>query len=70
MVRRSCQTMALAIGRPVLRSQTIVVSRWFVIPIAAMAAASSPAFSIADCIIATVVRHKSSGSCSTQPGCG
>ncbi len=35
-VRRSCQTMALWIGLPVARSQTIVVSRWLVMPIAAM----------------------------------
>ena len=35
-VRRSCQTMALWIGLPVARSQTTVVSRWLVMPIAAM----------------------------------
>jgi hypothetical protein len=46
-VRRSCQTMALWIGLPVLRSQTSVVSRWLVMPMAAMSAARSPAFSIA-----------------------
>ena len=34
-VRRSCQTIARAIGLPVLRLHTRVVSRWFVIPIAA-----------------------------------
>ena len=34
-VRRSCQTIAFAIGRPVARSQTTVVSRWFVMPMAA-----------------------------------
>jgi hypothetical protein len=33
---RSCQTIALAIGRPVARSHTSVVSRWLVIPIAAI----------------------------------
>ena len=33
-VRRSCQTMALWIGSPVCRSQTMVVSRWLVMPIA------------------------------------
>src|SRR5438477_4079733 len=32
-VRRSCHTMALQIGSPVARSQTTVVSRWFVMPI-------------------------------------
>ena len=35
-VRRSCQTMALWIGLPVARSQIMVVSRWLVMPIAAM----------------------------------
>ena len=33
---RLCQTMALATGLPVCRSQRIVVSRWLVTPIAAM----------------------------------
>ena len=33
-VRRSCQTIALPIGSPVARFQTIVVSRWLVMPIA------------------------------------
>ena len=40
-VRRSCQTMALAIGVP-LRSQTIVVSRWLLMPMAATCAAFAP----------------------------
>ena len=31
-VRRSCQTMALYTGVPVSRSQTMVVSRWLVMP--------------------------------------
>ena len=31
-VRVSCQTIAFAIGMPVARSQTTIVSRWFVIP--------------------------------------
>ena len=35
-VRRSCQTIALWIGLPVSRSQTTVVSRWLVMPMAAM----------------------------------
>ena len=33
-VRVSCQTIALWNGRPVWRSQTIAVSRWFVTPMA------------------------------------
>ena len=36
-VRRHCQTMAWWMGSPVARSQRIVVSRWFVMPIAATA---------------------------------
>ena len=39
---RLCQTMAFATGFPVARSQTIVVSRWLVTPIAAMSAADEP----------------------------
>ena len=42
-VRRSCQTIAWWIGSPVSRSQTTVVSRWLVMPMAAMSRASSPA---------------------------
>ncbi len=45
-VRRSCQTMALWIGWPVSRSQISVVSRWLVMPMAAMSAAEIPAFSM------------------------
>ena len=62
--------MARCAGSPVSRSHTTVVSRWFVIPIAAMADASIPAFSTAPRIVSTVVRHRSSGSCSTQPDRG
>ena len=35
-VLRSCQTMALQTGFPVAASHTMVVSRWLVMPIAAM----------------------------------
>ena len=42
-VRRSCQTIAGATGVPVARSQRIVVSRWFVIPIAASSDGRIPA---------------------------
>jgi hypothetical protein len=38
-VIRDCQTIASAIGSPVARSQTIVVSRWLVMPIAAIRSA-------------------------------
>ncbi len=40
-VRRSCQTMARCTALPVARSHTTVVSRWLVIPIAAMSFALS-----------------------------
>ena len=42
-VTRLCQTMALATGLPVACSQSIVVSRWLVTPMAAMSAAVTPA---------------------------
>ena len=38
-VRRSCQTMARCIAWPVARSHTTVVSRWLVMPMAAMSLA-------------------------------
>src|SRR5256885_1377577 len=44
-VRRSCQTMARCTACPVARSHTTVVSRWLVMPIAAMSCALRPAFS-------------------------
>ena len=46
-VRRSCQTMARCTALPVARSHTTVVSRWLVMPIAAMSFAFRPAFSSA-----------------------
>ena len=70
LVRRSCQTIARPSGRPVARSQTSVVSRWLVMPIAAMSAAATPARSIAPRQVAATVDQMSSGSCSTQPDCG
>ena len=69
-VRRSCQTMAFAMGRPVLRSQSSVVSRWFVMPMAAMSRASIPASAIAPPTAAPTLVQISSGSCSTHPGFG
>ena len=41
-VRRSCQTMALPTGRPSARSHSKVVSRWLVMPMAAMRLPSTP----------------------------
>ena len=69
-VRRSCQTMALWIGLPVLRSHTTVVSRWLVMPMPASALASSLALASAPRQTSTVARQISSASCSTQPGLG
>ena len=42
LVRRHCQTMAWQIGSPVSLSQTMVVSRWLVMPMAAMSSARAP----------------------------
>ena len=69
-VRRSCQTIAGWIGWPVLRSQISTVSRWLVMPMAAMEAAVIPAFSMAARAVAATVDQRSAGSCSTQPGWG
>ncbi len=66
-VRRSCQTIALWTGSPVLRSHTTTVSRWLVMPIPAIV---PPSASAAACIVASVSRQMSSGSCSTQPAWG
>ena len=62
--------MALAMGSPVSLSQMTVVSRWLVMPIAAML--SAPTFSLAMAARETsrVVSQISSASCSTQPGLG
>ena len=66
-VRRSCQTIAGATGRPVARSHSSVVSRWFVIAIVSTSAAS-PALRAA--AARSTLCQISSGSCSTQPGRG
>ncbi len=46
-VRRHCQTMALAMGSPVSLSQTTVVSRWLVMPMAARSSALTPSLAMA-----------------------
>ena len=46
-VRRHCHTMAFAMGSPVSLSQTTVVSRWFVMPMAAISLALTPSFAMA-----------------------
>ena len=70
LVRRSCQTMARWIGRPVARSHTSVVSRWLVMPMEAMSAAVRPAWASALRAVASCDSRISFGSCSTQPGRG
>jgi hypothetical protein len=62
--------MARCTGLPVRRSQTSVVSRWLVMPIAATSPAAASAMASACRAVASVVRHRSSGSCSTQPDAG
>ena len=62
--------MALAMGRPVARSHTTVVSRWLVMPIAAMSFALVPAIASASCRTPDWLAQISVASCSTQPGCG
>ena len=52
------------------RSQTTIVSRWLVMPIAAISSAAMPAFASAPRAVSSVVRQISSGSCSTQPDAG
>ena len=69
-VRRHCQTMALAMGSPVFLSQITVVSRWLVMPMAAMSSAVMCSLSIVERETSRVVFQISSASCSTQPGLG
>ena len=61
---------AFANGLPVLRLHTTVVSRWLVMPIAAISAGRRERFCTASAITSWVRRQISSGSCSTQPGFG
>ena len=69
-VRRSCQTMALWIGLPLTRSQTIVVSRWLVMPMRGdiLGVHAGLGHGLADG--RDHVDQISSGSCSTHPGAG
>ena len=70
LVRRHCQTMAWQTGSPVSRSQTMVVSRWFVMPMAAISSADAPIWFMADSATPSWVVQISLASCSTQPGFG
>ncbi len=69
-VLRSCQTIALWIGLPVFLSQRTMVSRWFVIPIAAMSLGVMLAVFIASNMVCIWLFQISFGSCSTSPGSG
>ena len=62
--------MARCTAVPVARSHTTVVSRWLVMPIAAMSFAPTFACFIASRQVAIVELQMSSGSCSTQPDAG
>ena len=66
-VRRSCQTIARWSGSPVRRLKATTVSRWLVMPIAAI---GSLICAHTDCMVARTACQISSASCSTQPGCG
>jgi hypothetical protein len=68
VVRLSCQTMALWIGSPLWRSQTMVVSRWLAMPMPCTSFSAMPR--ITSRAVARCVARISFGSCSTQPGCG
>ena len=62
--------MALQTGLPVAASQTTVVSRWLVMPMAAISSGWAPSEATASIITPDSVAQISIGSCSTQPGCG
>ena len=62
--------MALCTGTPVWASHTMVVSRWLVMPMAAMSSPPMPILEIASAITAASEAQISMGSCSTQPGWG
>ena len=63
-VRRSCHTMALQIGLPEAASQTMVVSRWLVMP---MATISQPrTCATASLTAARTEDRMSRGFCSTH----
>src|SRR5258706_591484 len=69
-VRRSCQTNALWIGSPVCRSQTMVVSRWLVMPTPIRSVSERLSLRSTSRATSRWVLKRSIGSCSTQPGCG
>ena len=62
--------MALQIGSPVARSQTTVVSRWFVMPIPEISDGRTFAFVSASAATPACDDQMSRGLCSTHPGVG
>ena len=69
-VRRHCQTIALCTGMPESRSHTTVVSRWLVMPMAAIRSEWMPLLNWTSIMTAICEARISMGSCSTQPGRG
>src|SRR4051812_17474277 len=69
-VRVSCQTMAWWMGSPVALSQMTVVSRWLVMPTAAIEDASRSARASAPPHTWRVLPQISAASCSTHPARG
>ena len=69
-VRRHCHTMALYTGSPVFLSHKTVVSRWLVMPMAAICSAPTPAMAMHSVATDSWEDQISLGLCSTQPGLG
>ena len=69
-VRVSCQTMALYTGSPVVRSQTNAVSRWLVMPTAAIWSDLMSALASAAAVVARTFSQISIALCSTHPAFG
>ena len=69
-VRLHCHTTALATGLPVDLSQTRVVSRWFVMPIALICRGLISVSSRTSSTTSMLEPNSSSGLCSTQPDWG
>ena len=70
VVRRHCQTMALATGSPVRRSHMTRVSRWLVMPMATMDRGCISDISSSSSVVSRQDSNRSFGSCSTHPGRG
>src|SRR5690348_1315257 len=69
-VRVSCQTIALYTGSPVFLSQTSAVSRWLVMPTAAMSDGLRSALASTSAVTSRVLSQISLALCSTQPARG